>query len=322
MVRRRRLGPGPVKVSLVATVKDAAPYVRDFLASIQAQTRPPDQVVIVDGGSTDGTVDILRDAAGVSLIEEPGANIARGRNVAVRAASHDLVAVSDGDCVLAPDWVDRITRPLEDGADVSMGLYRPLASSFFEVCAAAISIKEPQEIDPATYLPSARSVAFRREAFDVAGGYPEWLDIGEDMYLHLRWRQAGARMDLAPGALVFRRPRPGPVSYWRQFSAYAEHDALAGMHPQRHLLRFAVYLGLAGALASRRRVPLLAAGVAAAAYAARPVRRARHLLPPGRARIASAAAVPALMAVTDLAKMAGYLRGTLRRRRRAATPAS
>jgi glycosyltransferase involved in cell wall biosynthesis len=311
-----------VKVSLVATVKDAAPYVRDFLASVQAQTRPPDEVVIVDGGSTDGTVEILRDAAGVTLIEERGANIARGRNLAVRAASHDLVAVSDADCVLAPDWVDRITRPLEEGADVSMGLYRPLTSSFFEICAAAISIKEPEEIDPATYLPSARSVAFRREAFETAGGYPEWLDIGEDTYLDLRWREAGARMDLASGAVVFRRPRPGLASYWRQFSAYAEHDALAGMHARRHLLRFSVYVGLAVALASRRRLPLLAAGVAGAAYAARPVRRARHLLPPGRARIAATAAVPALMAVTDVAKMAGYLRGGLRRQRRTATPAS
>ncbi|HEX2025819.1 MAG TPA: glycosyltransferase, partial [Actinomycetota bacterium] len=275
-----------MKVSLVATVKDAAPYVRDFLASIQAQTRPPDEVVIVDGGSTDGTVDILRAAAGVTLIEEPGVNIARGRNLAVRAASHDVIAVSDADCVLAPDWLDRIVRPLEDGAGVSMGLYRPLTSSFFEVCAAAVSIREPEEIDPATYMPSARSVAFRRDALEAAGGYPEWLDIGEDMYLNHRWRDAGTRMDLAPGAVVFRRPRPGPAAYWRQFAAYAEHDAVAGMHPGRHLLRFGVYAGLAVAVASRRRIPLVMAALAGAAYGARPVRRARRLLPPGRARLA------------------------------------
>jgi glycosyltransferase involved in cell wall biosynthesis len=311
-----------VKVSLVATVKDAAPYVRDFLASIQAQTRPPDEVVVVDGGSTDGTVEILRGAAGVTLVEEPGANIARGRNMAVRAASHDLVAVSDADCVLAPDWLERIVRPLKDGAEVSMGLYRPLTSSFFEACAAAVSIKDPEEVDAATYMPSARSVAFRREAFEAAGGYPEWLDIGEDMFLNHRWRDGGARMELAPGAVVFRRPRPGPAAYWRQFSAYAEHDAVAGMHLERHLLRFAVYGALAAALGSRRRLPLLAAGLGGAVYAARPVRRARRLLPPGRARTASAVAVPALMAITDAAKMAGYLRGVLRRRQDPVTPAS
>ena len=300
-----------MKASLVATVKDAAPFVHDFLASVEAQTRVPDEMVIVDGGSIDGTAEILRQATGVTLIEEPEANIARGRNLAVRAASHDMVAVSDADCVLAPDWMERILQPLEDGADVSMGAYRPLTRSFFEACAAAISIKEPDELDPSTYLPSARSVAFRREAFERAGGYPEWLPIGEDMHLNLRWRDLGVNMALAPQAVVYRRPRSSLGSYWRQFAAYAEHDALGGMHGRRHALRFAAYGGLALALASRRRLPVVLAAAAGAAYAARPVRRSWRLLPPGRPRLASVAAVPALMALTDLAKMTGYVRGAV-----------
>jgi glycosyltransferase involved in cell wall biosynthesis len=305
-----------VKVSLVATVKDAAREIGDFLASVVAQTRQPDEVVVVDGGSTDGTAETLRATASVTFLEEPGANIARGRNIAVRAASYELVACSDADCVLAPDWLERIVEPMERGADVSMGTYRPLAGTLFETCAAAVSIKEPEEIDPSTYMPSARSVAFRKEAFEAAGGYPEWLAIGEDMYLNRRWRELGLRMDLAREAVVYRRPRPGLRAYWRQFSAYAAGDGEAGMYRERHLLRFAVYGGLAAALASRRRGPVGMAVLAGAAYAARPVRRAFRLVPPGRMRLAAAAAVPALMAVSDVAKMAGYLRGVARRRRR------
>jgi glycosyltransferase involved in cell wall biosynthesis len=286
-----------MKVSLVATVKDAAPHVRAFLDSVEAQTRLPDEVVIVDGGSSDGTAQLLREAPGITLIEEPGSNIARGRNVAIRAA------------VLAPDWLDRILGPVERGADVSMGVYRALPGSFFEACAAAISIKEPEEIDPSSYMPSARSVAFRRDAFERGGRYPEWLAIGEDMYLNHRWRGLGLRMDLAADAVAYRRPRSGLGAYWRQFFRYAAGDARGGLHPQRHALRFAVYGGLALALGLNRRTLALPAAVAAAAYAARPVRRAWRLLPPGRPRVVVLVAVPALMAVTDAAKMTGYLSG-------------
>ncbi|HEX2030868.1 MAG TPA: glycosyltransferase [Actinomycetota bacterium] len=303
-----------MKVSLIATVKDAAPDIGEFLTSLRAQTRRPDEVVIVDGGSTDGTPEAIRAAGDITLLEEPGANIARGRNVAVRAATHEVIACTDADCVLAPDWLERILEPLEGGADVSMGLYRPLARTFFEACAAAISIKEPDEVREATYMPSARSVAFRREAFEAAGGFPEWLAIGEDMYLDNRWRALGVRMRLAPGAVVYRRPRPTLGAYWRQFSAYAAGDAEAGMHPWRHLLRFGVYGALAVAVASRRHAPLVAAGAAGTGYAWRPVRRAMRILPPRAcSRVAALVAVPALMAVTDLAKMVGYARGFARR---------
>jgi hypothetical protein len=248
------------------------------------------------------------------LLEEPGANIARGRNLAVRAASHDVVACSDADCVLSPDWLERIVAPIERGADVSMGIYRPVAATFFQACAAAVSIKEAEEIDERTWMPSARSMAFRRDAFEEGGGYPEWLAIGEDMYLNHRWRELGVRMDLARDAVVFRRPRASLGAFWRQFSAYAAGDGEAGMHPARHGARFVAYGALALALAARRPAPLLAAAAAGAVYAAGPLRRARRLLPPGRSRVVSLAAVPALMAVADLARMAGYLRGLARRR--------
>jgi len=305
-----------MKVSMVATVKDAAPYVGEFLASVAAQTRAPDEVIVVDGGSADGTLETLRAASGVTLIEEPGANIARGRNLAVRAAAHDAIAVSDADCVLEPHWLERLIEPLERGADVSMGVYRPLARTFFEECAAAISIKEPDELREDTYMPSARSVAFRRDAFERAGSYPEWMGLGEDMYLNHRWRELGVRMDLALDAVVARRPRPDVAAYWRQFAGYAEHDARGGMHAGRHALRFAAYGALAVAVASRRRGLLALAVAAGGLYAARPVRRAWRRMPsPGR-RLAVLGAVPALMAATDLAKMAGYLRGIGGRARR------
>ncbi|MEX0753781.1 MAG: glycosyltransferase [Actinomycetota bacterium] len=306
---------GPIKVSLITTVKDSAEHVEEFLASVRVQNRPPDEVVVVDGGSTDGTRELLRRADDIVLIEESKANISRGRNIAIAAATHEVLAVSDADCVLEPDWLERLLAPIEAGADVAMGAYRPITDSFFSECMASVNLPAPEEIDADMFMPSARSVAYTRAAIDAAGGYPEWLDIGEDMYVNHRWRDLGLDLRAAPDAIVHWRLRPGPAATWRQYFRYARGDAIAGMYTDRHALRFGVYAGLIAALASRRRWPKVLAIAAGAAYAATPVRRALARFTDPRDRTAAAVAVPILMAFVDLAKMAGFLAGQIAKRR-------
>jgi glycosyltransferase involved in cell wall biosynthesis len=309
-----------MKVSLISTVKDAGPAIHDFLASLAAQTRPPDEVIIVDGGSTDGTLEAVRATGSVTAIAEPGANIARGRNVAIAAAAHDVIAVTDADCVLAADWLERLLARLEDGADVSAGFYRPVTSSFVQECIAATNMPDPEEVGPG-WMPSSRSVAFTREAFDAAGGYPEWLPIGEDMYLNHRWVELGLRIEPAADAVVHWRLRPSLRSTWRQYVGYARGDAEAGMYPRRHAARFVAYGFAVVALATRNRWLLAVAALSGVAYASKPLRRAwrRSAGRPG-ARVASFAAVPAVMVFLDLAKMAGYLAGRVRGRPPGSTP--
>jgi glycosyltransferase involved in cell wall biosynthesis len=302
-----------MKVSLVATVKDARGEIEMFLESVRGQTRRPDEVVVVDGGSTDGTWEVLEAVPGIVAISEAGAGIGRGRNLAIRAAAHDVIAVSDADCVLAPDWLERILEPIERGADVAAGFYRPLARTFFQTCAAATHVPDPDELHP-DWMPSSRSIAFRREAWVAAGGYPEWLEVGEDMYLNHRLRDVGMHSELAPRAVTWWPVRPTLAATWRQYSRYAEGDATAGMYPRRHLLRFATYGFLAAALVSRDRRLLAVAAIGGAAHTRRPVRRAWRRLDRPADRAKALAAVPALMAFTDVAKMWGYVRGRARRR--------
>jgi glycosyltransferase involved in cell wall biosynthesis len=298
-----------VKVSLITTVKDAASAIEPFLESLAAQLRAPDEVIVVDGGSTDGTVERLREAEGLTLIEEPGANIARGRNAAIAAATHDVIAVTDADCELDARWLERILRPIEDGADVAMGFYEPIADGFLQRCMAAVNLPGAREIDPERFSPSARSVAFRREAIVAAEGYPEWLDIGEDMYVARRWRALELDLRFAPDAVVRWRLRPSLHDTWIQYFRYARGDARAGMYSERHALRFWVYGATAYAWGTRgalRKVATLAGG---AAYAAGPLRRVRARFEDPGERAAALLAVPALMVMIDLAKMAGYLAG-------------
>jgi len=305
-----------MKVTLISTVKDCADRVPAFLASLAAQTRPPDEVVIVDGGSSDDTAARFRGDNGVSLIEAPGTNIAAGRNVALAHATHEVIAATDADCELEPGWLAAIVGPIEAGADVAAGFYVPIVDGFFQTCMAAVNLPlDAGEIDPARFMPSARSVAFRREAIDAVGGYPEWLDIGEDMWVNHRWRDLGMDVRFAPDAVVRWRLRPDLPSTWRQYFRYGRGDALAAMNPERHALRAGVYGGTVAALVSSRRWPKLLVGVGAAAYAAAPLTRAWRRFPDPGSRVAATVAVPALMAFIDTAKMAGYSAGLLRRLR-------
>jgi glycosyltransferase involved in cell wall biosynthesis len=306
-----------VKVSLVGTVLNAGDHLDGFLASLAAQTVRPDEVVIVDGGSTDGTAERLRGAGGVTVIEERGANIARGRNVAIAAAAHEVLAVADVDCVLEPDWLEHLLLPIDEGADVAMGFTVPIAEGLLQECLAAVNLPlDASEVDPRRFMPSARSVAFRREALEAAGGYPEWLDIGEDMWVDHRWRELGLDMRFAPEAVVHWRLRPTLGAVWRQYYRYARGDALGGMYPERHALRYGVYAGALLASRSTRRLPKLAALAGAVAYARSPVRRAWGRIDAPGGRAAATVIVPALMAWIDSAKMAGYAAGLADRARR------
>jgi glycosyltransferase involved in cell wall biosynthesis len=303
-----------MKVSLVATVKDARPFIEDFLDSVRRQTRQPDEVLVVDGGSTDGTWEVLERAEGVQSIREPGANIARGRNLAIRKAAHDVIAVTDADCVVAEDWLERILEPLERGADASAGFYRPVTESFLQLCAIAW-LPDEHELRPG-WMPSSRSLAFRKEAFEAAGEYPEWLDVGEDMYMNHRLAESGARVELAPAAVVHWRIRPTLAETWRQYAGYAEGDARAGMYPERHLIRFVAYATGVAALLSRRPGLLGLAALGGVAYAGRPLARTWRRIPAGSPdRWKALAAVPSMVAFVDAAKMWGYLRGLGARRR-------
>ena len=86
-----------MRVSVIFTVLNEAGALPRLLDSLAAQTRQPDEVVVCDGGSHDGTLDLLRaeERLPLRVIESPGANISRGRNVAIAAATGDVIACTD-----------------------------------------------------------------------------------------------------------------------------------------------------------------------------------------------------------------------------------
>ncbi len=305
------------EVSLVFTVKDEGHSLPVLLESIEGQVRQPDEVVVCDGGSTDGTLEVLEAyrerIPRLRVISAPGANISRGRNLAIGAACHEVIACTDAGVRLDPHWLELLTKPFElPGApDVVSGFFLPDPKTPFEVAMGAAVLPELSDIDPESFLPSSRSVAFRRSAWEAVGGYPEWLDYCEDLVFDLALRSAGFRFLFEPRAIAYYRPRSDARSYFGQYFRYARGDGKADLWRLRHAVRYATYLGLVPALGyAARRTPLAwAAGILLSlVYLRRPLERAWHqsrglgLWRRGYVLML----IPVLRLVGDLAKMVGY----------------
>ena len=105
-----------MRVTVISTVLNEGEAIRRLLDSLLAQTRRPDEAVIVDGGSLDSTVTTIQEYAGrlpLRVLVEPGANISRGRNVAISAATGDVIASVDAGVWLEAQWLEKLVAPLE-----------------------------------------------------------------------------------------------------------------------------------------------------------------------------------------------------------------
>ena len=304
------------RVSLIFTVRNEEAALPALLTSLAAQERPPDEVVIADGGSTDGTVPLLRAFAAarrhVSLLELPDANIAEGRNAAIRAATGDIIAVTDAGVSLPRYWLAELARPLENCPEVDMvgGYSRPDPRTRFEELLAAATLPLVSEVREESYLASSRSVAFRRELWEKAGGYPEWLDYCEDVVFDLNCKAVGTRVAFQPAASARFRPRPHLRAFFLQYYRYARGDGKANLWPERHLLRYTAYILGVAMLWRGRQNPLwwIVLAFAAVAGTRKPFMR-MFTEPTPRNKmslIASLSSILFIRVVGDIAKMLGY----------------
>ena len=326
--------PSP-NVSLIMTVRNEAESLPRLLDSVLRQTLLPNEVIIADGGSTDGTQEIARaysDRLPLRLLDVPEANISEGRNAAIREAQHGIIAATDAGVVLDPGWLEALIAPFEDDSvDVVSGFFVPEVATTFEMAMGATVLPSLEDINPSTFLPSSRSVAFRKRAWEMAGGYPEWLDYCEDLVFDMSLKKQGKCFVFAPEAAVHFRPRSTLRAFFRQYYLYARGDGKADLWRKRHAIRYLTYLAAAlltsWALIHRQSwagqgiIVLIA--LAAAAYCRRPYARLLLLLRglPLASRLYALAMVPIIRLTGDIAKMMGYPVGVWSRFKRKETRA-
>lgn len=259
------------------------------------------------------------------MIVVPGCNISAGRNHAIAAAAGPIIATTDAGVILSPSWLETLTAPIAAGeTPVVSGWFEADPYTDFEVVMGATVLPARSDIRPEEFLPSSRSVAFLKSAWEAVGGYPEWLDYSEDLVFDMALRDKYGPFPFAETAVAYFRPRGSLRALFKQYYLYARGDGKANLWTKRHAVRYLTYL-LALPLIARAiwrarwyGWVLLAAGVGA--YSRRPAERLWDSTwgwrPPSRLR--AFALIPIIRLVGDVAKMIGYPIGVLWRLRHTA----
>jgi len=254
-------------VSVVATVLNEIEDIEALVTSLLGQTLAPAEIVIVDGGSNDGTWERLSAAkdkyAGLIPIRDESCNlkrspgpIARGRNVAISTASSDVIACADAGCTYQSDWLARLTAPILEGrAEYALGGSRldPDNRTLWDIASApflGIKLTDEQRDKSVT----ARSMAFRKPLWSRVGGFPETAFLGEDTLFDVAIRKVSAPA-FVEKAKAFYHPRNSFRSALRQLASYARNDGVLGIRPARFARNAARCLVEALAVVALARTP-------------------------------------------------------------------
>lgn len=115
-----------MKVSVVVTVLNEAGTIKPLLDSLLEQSLSPREIIVVDAGSTDGTVNIIKHYSITFRDRDRGTNRSKARNTGIKAAKNEIIAITDAGCVADKHWLERLVKPFKDKQVISVaGYYRP-----------------------------------------------------------------------------------------------------------------------------------------------------------------------------------------------------
>ena len=305
-------------VTVAIVVKDRRVLIERCLDGVLAQQVVGGfEVVVVDNGSTDGTLEHLHDRAGsapvpMRVLQDEG-SLGHIRNVAVQATTTPIVAFTDSDCVPAPGWLEALVAPLRDEAEGRLGAVQ--GTTLPDPGTPRGRWSTTQELTSFTDRYETCNIAYRVAALREAGGFDESVGFfGEDTAAGWSIRRRGWRAAFAERAVVHHAvTHPGLGWHLRRARGYRNWNALVRRFPEirdellwhRWFLRptsAAFTAAVAGVLLARRRPVLLALAVPYA-WVRRPAGRHRSDL------IDTAGAV-----AFDAAVFAGLVEGSVRER--------
>lgn len=206
-----------MKVSAIICAYNEALYLPGCLFSLLAQTRPPDEIIVVDNASTDETGAFARGVPGVRVVDEPAKGLVIAREAARRAASGDLLAFVDADCRAPIWWIERLERRFA-GRDAPVGVTGPYRFYDWHWQGRTLLRLYDVLVAPPTHFLVHRTLqlgailyggnfAVRRDALAAIGGFDRSIEFhGEDTNLARRLTPVG-RIEMCADCWVWTSAR-------------------------------------------------------------------------------------------------------------------
>jgi O-antigen biosynthesis protein len=227
------------KVSVVICAYNAADTLDDCLRSLERLTYPDFEAIVVNDGSRDDTEAIALRYPKVRVISTSNQGLSTARNIGLSAATGEIVAYTDADVRVDPDWLTYLVQPFLHSDVVAVGGPNvvPPDDSWVAQCVARAPGGPTHVLFDdriAEHVPGC-NLATRRDALLAIGGFdPIYLRAGDDVDVCWRLQARGGRIGFAPAALVWHHHRATVGAYWRQQVGYGEGEAwLQPHHPDK-----------------------------------------------------------------------------------------
>ena len=225
-----------IDITMVITCFNEHSSIQNWVASFFEMHSHPSEVIVVDSESTDGCMDLfvrlMAPYDGKLRVIKQKCNISEGRNIAIRAAQNDKIAITDFGITFSKEWIQEISQTLTN-YPVCSGVYVYQGKSVIQNSYSLLFSPNIERLNPVNFNPSSRSFGLRRSAVTGVGLYDEKLSIGEDTEFVLRLKKQNLAFGLNIKALVYWEPRTSLRGISKQQFSYAFWDATANQNKGR-----------------------------------------------------------------------------------------
>ncbi|MEK7165686.1 MAG: FkbM family methyltransferase [Patescibacteria group bacterium] len=218
--------------STATTIYNEGKDIQLFLQSIEAQSLWPNEVILVDGGSTDNTIKIVETFARTSklpirLIKGNHLNIPAGRNLAIQSCQNEIIVLADAGTRLHENYFSNLLGALLEHPDADLvgGIYHAQHKSRF----SQYFVPDWQQVDWKTFLPSTRSMLLKKSLALAAGLYPEYLQTGDDTLFDINYRRLSYKWVFNQEAIVLWDSPNSQAQSTKLLHSYGFGDGRSGV---------------------------------------------------------------------------------------------